>query len=64
MKPTTQLTQNTGKQVATINPKNDSPKKGESLERILTVDIKTMRTHMRNQNFNNQNVLLEFFRKC
>lgn len=63
MNPTQKLTQNTGTEVATIDPKNESPKKEKSLERILTVDIKTMRTHMRNQNFNNQNILLEFFRK-
>ncbi|XP_055306408.1 uncharacterized protein LOC129570727 [Sitodiplosis mosellana] len=64
MKTMLKLPQNTtGTDVPSIDTKNESPKKEEPLERILTVDIKTMRTHMRNDNFNNHNTLLEFFPK-
>lgn len=49
--------------VASTEQKNELPKKRDPVERILTVDIKTMRTHMRNEMFNNSNTLLEIFRK-
>lgn len=41
--------------------KVNAPNQKEPLERILTVNIKTMRIHMHNDNFNNINTLLEVF---
>lgn len=41
--------------------KINAPNQKEPLERILTVNIKTMRIHMHNDNFNNINTLLEVF---
>lgn len=48
---------------ATDSTKVNVPKKDEPLDRILTVNIKTMRTHMRNDNFNNVHTILEVYGK-
>lgn len=46
-----------------VNVPYSVPKKDDPLERILTVNIKTMRTHMKNDNFNNIHTILELFGK-
>lgn len=39
----------------------NTTKEDEIIERVLTVDFKTMRTHIRNDSFNNPNTILEIF---
>lgn len=47
-----------------VNETTESLKSDQRPERILSVDIKTLRTHMGDDNFNNCDTLLEVFGKC
>lgn len=59
------FTQNIGTQKTVIPPilSQTIPTEPEMNERILTVDIKTMRTRLRDDSFNNIQTLLELFGK-
>lgn len=50
-------------QKPTIGVEDKSPRKEEFMVRVLSVDIRTIRTLLRDVNFNNQNTILEIFRK-